>query len=397
MPQLPPEAAPDPIQQEARALFAAGRFAAAEQRFRNIIRQTPDDKSAALYLAQLALLDNRLDQAEHWLETRCQDLPAAVPLYRILYYRQDRWADARPFAGISGQAGLARVLRELEGLPSYRISGLGGGAQIAFALSEPLPVVRARLNDQEDVLLVIDTGAGDLILDRRLATGLGLSLSQPEPALFAGGLGGELQYAPLERLQFGTLQIDHLPVQVMEVNRLLAGFFDPHGIDGIIGLNLLRHFDVQLDFGHGELRLYPPGSRPLGPRSGFPCWLAGEHQLITWGRLRALELLWFLDSGMAGFSALLSRQTAQRAGLDPAQQARPVQAFGGGGMLEAGSLPVDRVCIGDVCRASVQAVAVEDFPLETHFGFFLGGLLAYDFFKPFTLDIDFQGMRARLS
>jgi predicted aspartyl protease len=183
----------------------------------------------------------------------------------------------------------------------------------------------------------------------------------------------------------------------MGVNRLLAGFFEPHGVDGIIGLHLLRHFDVQLDFAHGELRLYPPGGRSIPERSGTRCWIAGDHHLVTAGRCNDEALLWFLDTGMSGFSALVTSQIAAAAGVAPVAETDAHHAYGGGGQVNVDAVTVERLCVGDICRSQHRAVVLDEFPLETRFGFHLGGALAYDFLKPFTLELDFRAMRLRLS
>ena len=48
-------------------LFAAGKFAEAGKLYTQIVAQNPKDYSATLQLGRIALLSNRLDDAQKWL------------------------------------------------------------------------------------------------------------------------------------------------------------------------------------------------------------------------------------------------------------------------------------------------------------------------------------------
>jgi predicted Zn-dependent protease len=50
-------------------LFQAGKFAEAGKLYSQIVAQNPKDYSATLQLSRIALLSNRLDDAQKWLET----------------------------------------------------------------------------------------------------------------------------------------------------------------------------------------------------------------------------------------------------------------------------------------------------------------------------------------
>src|SRR6266540_2220558 len=49
-------------------LFQAGRFAEAGKLYSQIVAQNPKDYSATLHLGRIALLSNRLDDAQKWLQ-----------------------------------------------------------------------------------------------------------------------------------------------------------------------------------------------------------------------------------------------------------------------------------------------------------------------------------------
>jgi predicted Zn-dependent protease len=52
----------------ANQLFQAGKFAEAGKLYSQIVAQNPKDYSATLQLGRVALLSNRLDDAQKWLE-----------------------------------------------------------------------------------------------------------------------------------------------------------------------------------------------------------------------------------------------------------------------------------------------------------------------------------------
>ncbi len=69
--QATAEAAPQSKQSEidsADRLFKAGKFADAGKLYSQIVAQNPKDYSAILQLGRIALLSNRLDDAQKWLE-----------------------------------------------------------------------------------------------------------------------------------------------------------------------------------------------------------------------------------------------------------------------------------------------------------------------------------------
>ena len=45
--------------------------------------------------------------------------------------------------------------------------------RVKFVQTDPLPIVRTRIDGSEDVLLLIDTGAAELILDPEFAATVG--------------------------------------------------------------------------------------------------------------------------------------------------------------------------------------------------------------------------------
>lgn len=74
-------------------LFQAGKFSEAGKLYSQIVAQNPNDYSATLQLGRIALLSNRLDDAQKWLEKAIILQPGnvdpKVTLAEALYRRDD--------------------------------------------------------------------------------------------------------------------------------------------------------------------------------------------------------------------------------------------------------------------------------------------------------------------
>ena len=90
------EQKPSPIDSADR-LFRTGEFAQADEQYAKIAADHPDDYSATLQLGRIALLSNRLDDAEHWLKRAIDLRPGdADPkvMFAEAYYRRDDFEKA---------------------------------------------------------------------------------------------------------------------------------------------------------------------------------------------------------------------------------------------------------------------------------------------------------------
>ena len=77
----------------ANQLFQAGKFAEAGKLYSQIVAQNPKDYSANLQLGRIALLSNRLNDAQKWLEKaialKPNDTDPKVMLSQAFYRRDD--------------------------------------------------------------------------------------------------------------------------------------------------------------------------------------------------------------------------------------------------------------------------------------------------------------------
>lgn len=381
----------DPLQilRTAEREYQAGRFAQAGELFSVLATMQPDDLRIRLRLGQLALFENRLDEAIRLL-TPCADYGATpAQLLAEAYYRARRFPEAAEWFARLGQHSLAAHLRAFGAREPCRVCSGPPETAVEFLTREPLPLVRVQINELEEALFVFDTGAWDTVVDAKFARRIGLSRGWTDSVGCADGRNAHIEYTRLDCLGIGAMDIADVPVQVMDLGQSLAGFFEPHGVDGVLGLGVLSRFGITLDMPGGMLRLSREAQMA---DAATPCWLGSGRQLLVWGEINRRPNLWFLDTGMTGYDCLLPASTAMQAALDldPAQLAT---GYGGGGRVTLATTDIADLQLDAMNKKPATGVITPGFPLERCYGFRIGGLLAFEFFKHTVLRIDFASMR----
>jgi predicted aspartyl protease len=128
-----------------------------------------------------------------------------------------------------------------------------------------------KLNDHP-ALLQIDTGASGLLISRSVANRAGLKqFSQTE----VGGIGSEGRKAAYtafaDDIKIGSLEFKDCEVEVIDKGNMLD-------IDGLIGMDVLSHFLVTLDYPMRKLLLAPLPPRPDEATSLKPTLDTGNQQ-----------------------------------------------------------------------------------------------------------------------
>ncbi len=173
-------------------------------------------------------------------------------------------------------------------------------------------------------------------------------------------------------------------------------FFADHAVEGIVGVDVLRHFLPTLDYPAGTLVLRPKNSVPAKDVGWAPFWLAGDHCLVAWGCInRRHPTLMFLDSGQAGLAFAAPWSTVETAGI-VLRAAETGEGYGGGGAVRVVPFELAALSLGPTQARGVQGAYTGSFPLETRFGFRIGGLVGHEFFAPHALSLDFARMRYAL-
>ncbi len=258
-----------PDAKSANQLFQAGKFAEAGEIYARIEAQNPNDRAAVLQLGRIALLANRLDDAQKWFEKAItlepSDDDSKVMLAEAFYRRDDFQKSAAALDGVEVSTNKLIIsqyptlnvakMESFKGQTPYDVQGEGQTTHLKFVNNTgPLPLVNVRVNGGGEVTFFIDTGGSEVALDTDFAKELGLPQFGAVQGTFAGGQHAEVQQSRIESLTVGDWTVKNLPAVTMPLRQLSAGL-GVKRIDGIIGTTLFYHFLTTLDYPQGELVL----------------------------------------------------------------------------------------------------------------------------------------------
>lgn len=401
----------------ATQLFKSGKFAEASKRYALKASENPQDYIATLQLARIAILSNRLDDAQKLLTKaialRPDDDEAKVMLAAV-FYRRDAFQEAAASLNgvdvstnklLTSQYPTLNIalLESFKDQKPYELHGSGQSTRLPFVKTDPLPVVSVRVNGGDDVTFFIDTGASEVTLDKDFARELGLKPFGVVQGTFSGGQHGEVQLGRIESLSLGDWTIKNLPVSTLAL-RQLSQDLGVKRIDGIIGTTLFYHFLATLDYPKGELVLRRKSAESReqlaasssGKMVAIPFWIAGDHFMVAWGRVENLSpTLLFIDTGLTGAGVKLAESVIKEAGIK-LEENKAYQGAGGGGSLRIVPYTVRHLSLGKIQQKNVAGLYDGPFPWQNKFGFRLPGMVGHDFFKPYAVTFDFQAMQLLL-
>lgn len=110
--------------------------------------------------------------------------------------------------------------------------------------------VQAELNDYQEVLLLVDTGASDIAISSDMAYELGLMESESRVQKYNTSNGASRRFVTkLDSISVGEAVRHNVGVSFSNANT-------GHG-DGLLGMSFLKHYYVDVDLEREELRLRP--------------------------------------------------------------------------------------------------------------------------------------------
>jgi hypothetical protein len=410
--QAPPQPTQSGIELADR-LFQLGKFAEAGKRYSQIVAQNPKDYSATLQLGRIALLSNRLDDAQKWLgkaiSLQPKETDAKVMLAEAFYRRDELQRAAASLSGVdvSGNKVVIEqyptlnvaMLESFKGQTPYELQGNGTSTHVKFLKTDPLPVINVRVNGGKEVTFFIDTGGSEVTLDTDFARELGAPQFAVVQGTFSGGQHTEVQLGRIESLTIGDWTIKNVPTAMLPLRQLSEGF-GVKQIDGIIGTTLFYHFLATMDYPRGELVLRRKDTKSLeefkkspGKRVAVPIWMASDHFMVGWGRVETLApTLLFVDSGLMGAGVKLAESVIKEAAIK-LEENKAEEGAGGGGKLKIVPYTVHNLSFGDIKEENVPGLYDGPFPWENMFGFHLSGMIGHDFLKPYAVTFDFTNMQ----
>jgi tetratricopeptide (TPR) repeat protein len=399
--------------ESADRLFQSGEFAQAGEQYARIAADHPDDYSAILQLGRIALLSNRLGDAENWLKKaiglRGGEADPKIMLAEVYYRRDDFEKAAASLDGIDVSTNPLIVsqyptlnvakLRSFKGQTPYQVLGDGQMTRLKFLRTDPLPLISVRVNGGAEVTFFIDTGGSEVALDTEFARELGVPQFGAVQGTFSGGQHAEVQQGRIESLTVGDWTVRNLPAAMLPL-RQLSESLGAKRIDGIIGTTLFYHFLATIDYPKGELVLRRKDAASLeqfvasaGKSIAVPFWIASDHFMVGWGRVETFPpTLLFVDTGLAGAGVKLADSVIKQAGIK-LEEDKASSGAGGGGTLRIVPYVVHRLSFGQLQEDNVPGLYDGPFPWENIFGFHLAGMVGHDFFKPHAVTFDFQNMK----
>jgi tetratricopeptide (TPR) repeat protein len=395
----------------AKQHFRAGRFNQAAAIYEQLCSNLPERLDIRARLGYLALLANDLDDAVRHLS---QAINLGHRSRRTLshladaYYRMGRLGSAAYCYQRLDREGLAGTLAVMQDLDIYQLSRSDVSVDIPWLAAAPLPVIEVQINGRK-ANMVLDTGAGDTVIDARLALDAGIRLGGQEHREFAGGMPAQVTYGHLEQLVMNGLEIRDIPVQVIDIPDSLADWFPDLPIYGILGTGLYANFTTTLDYYNKKLRLAGPGTtveprqdndtadQPMPVQTGAPLWLAENQLPLTCADLPSLKQgLWFLDSGMTGGAFAVPGTSIESLGLT-VDESDALVGTGGGGTVHGHKLYAGWLRLDQLRRDNPNGVTLDTFPLEHSYGFTIQGLIGHDMLHDAILTLDFPAMQLFLA
>lgn len=391
--------------ESAESLFTAGKFAEAEKLYSKVLTEDRKNFQATVRLGRIALLGNRLDEAEKWLRKAIELKPEEAESKALLaevYYRRDAFQRAAPWFRAIGKEAMAKKLESFKDTVPYQIEGQAQVSHLKFVHTDPLPVVQVKVNGSEEVNFIIDTGGGEVIIDTEFAKKVNTAQFGSETGTFAGGQQAAYEHGRIDSLTLGDFVVKNVPVHILSTRRFAAAARGKR-VDGIIGTVLLYHFISTIDYPNGELILQRRTKKNLRQFEQVakeekpivvPFWMSGDHFMVAWGTVnKSRPTLFYIDTGMAGGGFTCREPMLKEAGIElPEGSAK--EGVGGGGAVKVIPLVVNELTLGAAREEKIVGLyGVLPGSNEYAQGFRIGGLISHQFFRPYTVTMDFIGMR----
>jgi len=317
------------------------------------------------------------------------------------YYRRDDFQQAAPlFRGIDKIA-MADKLQYLSDKVPYQIESDADVTSVEFVQTDPLPIVKMRINSSEEALFLIDTGGWELGIDSELAEEAGAKKFGKRMATYAGGKQAAIYDGTVDQVEIGGFKIKNVPVNISDSPKMAAAMLGVP-IRGVIGTVFLYHFIFTFDYPNGKLILQRKTEENMKKMKSqiqskdnivVPFWMAGDHFIVARGTVnKSGSILFFVDTGMAGGGFTGSDRTVKEANIQLPEES--LEGVGGGGKVMIKPAVVDELSLGDAKEKNVMGLfgAFNNTGLEYMFGFRIGGIISHGFFRPYRLTFDFTTM-----
>lgn len=394
-----------------KTLLVYGRFADARLALNNSLIL---DKREALAWAGWGMLDfyeNRISDSLEKLRTaaflqpnepdfifalatvssRAEQYKEAAEAYQK-YLRISHEADQERRDRIKGLISFLRYLGNKSSL--YKLRG-EKHTTVPVSLIGERPVIELRLKKNgESLKFVLDTGSGISVISKEASEKYKIKpITKGGKARAIGGDGTfPIVYGFINSVHIGDVEIENVPVYIRDFH----GYNE--NIDGYIGISLISHFLMTLDYGsltfsldrkdssRAELAEKDALFSPLRlTSSGF---LSGE--VLVEGVADPLNFIVDTGASISVISAELADSEEIRNYVDGGK----LRVVGAAGITEnVPSFLLPRVSFGSHSRKSLRAIALDLDLINEASGFEQSGILGGNFLKDYRLTFDFQNSK----
>ena len=282
----------------ATAQLHVGHIADARKLFERVIAEKPGDPAASAGLGKLALWADQNAKAESLLVAAGDVEQARIELYAARL-RLGKWTDAAAMCEDLQDEGRKPLLEYLANNPPMSVKG--ERAKVPFDKIWPAPLIKVRLNGAT-VLMMVDTSTPGLLIDRMAVTQNKVKLIEGQRLTNWTGTRVAVRNAIVQKLEIAGVEFTNVPASELSLAKLsLEVNLESAPIAGVIGMELLRHYDVTFDYRKRSFELNPPGSAAKLQATRVPFELWGEDELTVWGSINGgRHLAMTLATGMPG-------------------------------------------------------------------------------------------------
>jgi predicted aspartyl protease len=255
---------------------------------------------------------------------------------------------AQPNADRTDKASIERWAAAFEHVPPKTIAFRAQSVVLPMLVSAVgTPLVSVRIGDNE-YHFWLDTGSSMTMLASDVAQDLNIEPLVPDTLEIVTSTGRVKAHpALLPRLQIGQLVIRNAPTMIVDESQMQMREPKPTGlssrvkIDGIIGFDIIRQLDLEVDYSEGTLRLRNPAtSRRESDRNMF--WVGLPVIRLTSGD--GVPLQFALDTGAQ--QTFVTETLLDKLQLKAARvESRRVGGLGGEISLRAPVLPDVRLFV----------------------------------------------------
>ena len=312
----------------------------------------------------------------------------------MLRFRQIHWALFGSLSLSIGAIGIGAAIApqttqaaivQLQSL-NLRKPSVSGEATLPLSLlqqSRGVYALNATIGDQQGQFLV-DTGASTTLLSKALKQSLGIS-GTPVPSselsfAVAGKDCPEMTAARFTLPNFGIGNAQVTGLEALQFDQTLI----PDGANGILGMDILGQFTLEIDPVEQQLRLQQPRSISLAQRLQAIPLKAKSGVMLAQLRINGagtFEVL--LDTAADG--TFISTSVAEAVGIGEAEQ-KPIQMLGFCGLEDAAIAQLESASLGRHQQENLEAV-ITDSSVLTMLG--VDGVLGQNFLRKYQQEWHF--------